>query len=69
MENAGPKTNGWIFFIRYVSTPWLNGNHTIFGQVSGSKDLEIIKKIARTECDMRDNPIDPVVINKITIEK
>jgi len=34
-----------------------------------SKDLEIIKEIARTECDMRDNPVEPVVINKITIVK
>jgi peptidyl-prolyl cis-trans isomerase A (cyclophilin A) len=69
MANSGPNTNGSQFFITEVSTPWLDGNHTIFGQVAGIKDLEIIKEIARTECDMRDNPVEPVVINKITIVK
>lgn len=69
MANSGPNTNGSQFFITEVSTPWLDGNHTIFGQVAGIKDLEIIKAIARIECDMRDNPVEPVVINKITIEK
>jgi len=69
MANSGPNTNGSQFFITEVSTPWLDGNHTIFGQVAGIKDLEIIKEIARVECDMRDNPVEPVVINKITIVK
>lgn len=69
MANSGPNTNGSQFFITEVSTPWLDGNHTIFGQVAGIKDLEIIKAIARAECDMRDNPVEPVVINKITIER
>ena len=49
MANAGPNTNGSQFFITEVNTPWLNGHHTIFGQVVSNKDLEIVKKIARVE--------------------
>jgi len=68
MANAGPNTNGSQFFITEVSTPWLNGHHTIFGQVVSNKDLEIVKKIARVETGFSNDPIEPVTIEKITIE-
>lgn len=69
MANAGPNTNGSQFFITEVTTPWLNGHHTIFGQVVSNKDLEIVKKIARVDCGFSNDPLDPVYIEKITIEE
>lgn len=46
MANAGPETNGSQFFITTVPTEWLNGNHTIFGEVVSDDDLKVVKKLS-----------------------
>jgi peptidylprolyl isomerase len=66
MANAGPNTNGSQFFINVADNNFLDTKHTVFGRVTAGMD--IVAKIASTQTGAGDRPVEPIVIQSISMQ-
>ena len=65
MANAGPNTNGSQFFINTAANNFLDTKHTVFGRVTAGMD--VVNEIEHVATGPSDRPVEPVVIERITV--
>jgi cyclophilin family peptidyl-prolyl cis-trans isomerase len=68
MANRGPDTNGSQFFIVTTdAAPWLDGKHTVFGEVKSG--MEAVDAIERAETGAQDRPVEDAVIERVEVHE
>jgi peptidyl-prolyl cis-trans isomerase A (cyclophilin A) len=67
MANSGKDTNGSQFFVTVVPTPWLNGLHTIFGEVI--EGYPAVEEISKVKGDRNNKPLTPVTLLQMSIQR
>lgn len=66
MANAGPGTDGSQFFLTFVKTAWLDGNHTVFGEVV--EGMDTLKELEKRGSSPQGRPLENLVLERATIE-